>query len=316
MLATWAAILLAGYIAASVLLLTYLGYDRVRFPLGTIVSGYLLVGGTLLLVAMTPAFATSGRSVLADSALPPAKRVLCAWGRACHLAAAFVIVLAVFVIACLPLGGTGVVRLLVGVLAVAVVLGGVLAIQMGIVASVRRRWLGTALGCAASLVLLLGPVTAAPAIKAWTADETRGCTDQLAPGGLAEVTGCTGMEPFKDAQQNPIPTWWIVATQPALIVADATPWALVSEHPSSAYPLANGLDPQTVLSSNVRAWRHEDAEPGSEGWSLEETQTWPATWSIGLALLYGTGALLLLLGAVRVRRNGVGAGPSLWKPGF
>ncbi|MFL6070928.1 MAG: hypothetical protein ACJ72Y_06555, partial [Actinomycetes bacterium] len=80
--------------------------------------------------------------------------------------------------------------------------------------------------------------------------------------------------------------------------------------------LANGLDPQTVLSSNVRAWRHEDAEPGSGGWLLEETQTWPATWSIGLALLYSTGALLLLLGAVRVRRNGVGARPSLRMPGF
>jgi hypothetical protein len=306
-LIAWTAVVLAGYGAVVVALARYPGYARTRFPMGTIVSGYLLVAGTVLLVALTPAFATVGRTTLSDVSLSSAAGVVRAWGETCRLAAWFVAVLAGFVIACYPLGGSDLQRLVLGSSAVGVVVCGLLAIQVGIAACIRRRRVSTTVQCLVALLVLVGPIAVAPALESWTTERAASCT----PGAIIGpdmVARCSN-DPSDVVERNRFPTWWILAAQPALVVADATPWAVVSDVAGSVDPQANGLDPQTVLSQDLRSWRYEDANTDwTTGWGVsgmgEQSQTLPATWPTGLLILYGLGLVLLLLGIVRSRRSG------------
>ena len=106
-----------------------------HFPRGTVITGWLIVGGSLLLVLASPAFALSQRTALRQPSPSRRAAVVRAWLNACRLVAWFVVGLAAACLATVPLGGVSLIRLVLGPLAVLVVLAFVLAIQVGIVAT-------------------------------------------------------------------------------------------------------------------------------------------------------------------------------------
>jgi len=261
--------------------------DHDLFPQGTIITGWLIVGGSLLLVLATPAFALAQRDALRRTGLTGRDAVLTAWLSACRLVGWFVLGLAVVAVAAIPFRGVSAGRLVIGPLAAFVVLAVVLAIQVGLVASLRSKGLATAATIVTAVALLVVPTVAASIVE------------------LATTHRGTGME-RSETTVNSFPSWYIVAADPLVVVADATPWVLIEDPTRSAEPLANGLDPQAVVSGRAREWRVADNQREKwvfSGWTLEGAHQAPVVWPYGLLVLGALGAISLSIGARRVSTN-------------
>jgi len=285
-LAIWVAVLVA--VAAGLpMVLNRIVVDHDLFPQGTIITGWLTVGGSLLLVLATPAFALAQRDALRRAGLTGRDAAVTAWLSACRLVGWFVLGLAVVGVAAVPFGGVSPGRLVIGPLAAFVVLAVVLAIQVGLVASLRSKGLATAATIVTAVALLVVPIVGATIVE------------------LATTHRGTGLEGWETSVDT-FPSWYIVAADPLVVVADATPWVLIDDPARSAEPLGNGLDPQAVVSGRAREWRVADTQREKwvfSGWTLEGASQAPIVWPYGLLVLGTLGAISLGIGARRVSAN-------------
>jgi len=285
-LAIWVAVL-AAVATGLPMVLNRLVVDHDLFPQGTIITGWLIVGGSLLLVLATPAFALAQRDMFRRSGLTGRDPVVTAWLSACRLVGWFVLGLAVVGVAAIPFAGVSPGRLVIGPLAAFVVLAVVLAIQVGLIASLKSQGLAAAATIVTAVALLVVPIVGATIVERAT-DSTR--------------TGTDGWNTTVDS----VPSWFIVAADPLVIVADATPWVLIDDPARSAEPLANGLDPQVAVSGQAREWRVADSQRATEAfssWSLDSASQAPVVWPFGLLLLSALGAISLSVGARRISAN-------------
>jgi ABC-type transport system involved in multi-copper enzyme maturation permease subunit len=213
-------------------------------------------------------------------------KLLAAWGTACI----FLVVSAPLVAWSMAEGGVPVIRVVIVTLVVALLLGVICAISLGLSALLARGTTSSVLsylavfGLTVGTLILFGLVTVAT-----TQIRSVHYTPPGAPQGC-----CT----YRDSEPRTDLTWWLLAPNPFVVLADAAPVAkeespvchtVVSGASSSTFcttPVQEGVDPLGDISRSVRSLRSPPVPPGvPTSSSRRGGLVWP--WGLGFDVLLG-----------------------------
>ena len=273
-------------------------------PRGPLIFGFIvffvLLAGFLVAPTLSAGTINGDRdagtlATLQVTLLSPAEiaigKLLAGW----TAAVAFLVVALPFVIVSLAAGGVRVVSLVVTLVLLVVLLGVVCAIGLGFSALVSRTTASALLTYLTVLALTVGTVIlfglTFPLIS--QTDEVR----VYQPSDIGGIS-CSWTTETQDRAHTER-TWWLLAANPFVVVADAAPSA-----PAAArYGVP---DPLGVIRDGVREARNGPAE--REDWCGDGTTSgvndasgapvWP--WGLGVNLLLGAGAVWLTVRRLRI----------------
>lgn len=284
-------------------------------------KGAILYGGLMLFVLglallVVPALAAQSvngdreRGTLATlqvTLLTPAEIVLgkfvAAWGTAL-----------VFLALTLPLvayaitqGGVPLGRLVVVTLVLVLLLGTVCAISLWLSSVLTRTTTSGVLAYLAVFALSVGTVILFGLATAVTTERVTGTFDAPCPPDDAFCTPGSGQQSFETTRVRTDRTWWLLAPNPFVVLADASPQR--SDPGPARVPgvSSDDLDPLGAIGRGVRDLRRSPGssqgtavlQPGPDVGGDEQAQ--PPVWPTGLAVNVALGGAALLLTTRRLR---------------
>ncbi|MGC5165907.1 ABC transporter permease [Luteimicrobium sp. DT211] len=284
----------------------------VHVPRGPLIFGFIvffvLLAGFLVAPTLSAGTINGDReagtlATLQVTLLSPAEiavgKLLAGW----TAAVAFLVVALPFVIVSLAAGGVRVLSLVVTLVLLVVLLGVVCAIGLGFSALVSRTTASALLTYLTVLALTVGTVI----LFALTFPMITQ-TDDVRAYQSADVAGvgCTWTTDT-ESRAHTERTWWLLAANPFVVVADAAPAA-----PSAA---RFGVpDPLGAIRAGVRTAR--SGPPDREDWcgdgtvddgqSTSNAPVWP--WGLGANLLLGGGAVWLTVRRLRIPQSTLARG--------
>ncbi|GAA1859085.1 ABC transporter permease [Myceligenerans crystallogenes] len=243
--------------------------------------------------------------------LSPAEIVLGKLAAAWIAALSFLVVSVPFVLWALAAGGVSALSLVGTLLMLAVVLGIVCAIGLGFSALVTKPsasavltylTIGTITAVLPILFGLLAPLTTTTEqVRVWTA------TSYDTASGLSE--DCEWETRTEEVWHHEL-TWWMLAPNPFVLVADAQPL----EQGPDGMEEPDGLSPLGALQYGVRWLMTDEGAERNECWisdsadgldpngprepQLTDQMAWP--WGLGMNLLLGVGGVVVAVGRLRI----------------
>jgi len=313
----WKALLAAFFLVLLVFTLLLRGATANLAPEELPYSGTVLFGGLALFVLglallVVPALAAQSvngdreRGTLATlqvTRLSSGEIVLgkfvAAWGTAL-----------VFLALTLPLvayamtqGGVPVGRVVVVVLVLALLLGTVCAISLLLSAVLSRTTTSGVLAYLSVFALTIGTLIVFGLVTALTAEQTTVTYENDCTGAPPDSGCVAGPQSYETTQARTDRTWWLLAPNPFVVLADAAPQLptrLPDVYPDGTTVQARDLDPLGHIGQAVRDLRQEPDDGGDPSGPLiggqpVEQERPPAVWPAGLAIdvLLGVGALVL-----------------------
>ena len=203
-------------------------------------------------------------------------------------------------------GGVPAGRVLVVLLVLALLLGTVCAISLLLSSLLSRTTTSGVLAYLSVFALAVGTIVVFGLVTAVTAEQ-RTVTYENDCTGMPADSGCVpGSQSYETTQARTDRTWWLLAPNPFVVLADAAPQLPEERIEPDVYGdvvptvQARDLDPLGQIGRAVRDLRREPDE-GDEGGGLlpdqvaGETERPAAVWPLGLAVdvLLGVGALVL-----------------------
>ena len=200
-------------------------------------------------------------------------------------------------------GGVPLGRVVVVLLVLALLLGTVCAVSLLLSSVLSRTTTSGVLAYLSVFAMAVGTLIVFGLVSAVTAEQ-RTITYENDCTGLPADSGCVeGTQSYETTQWRTDRTWWLLAPNPFVVLADAAP-QLPPEPPRPYDELpsvqARDLDPLGQVGSAVRDLRRPPEPDSSEGSAplLEEAvveERAAAVWPTGLAIdvLLGIGALVL-----------------------
>ncbi len=199
-------------------------------------------------------------------------------------------------------GGVPFGRVVVVVLVLALLLGTVCAISLLLSSLLSRTTTSGVLAYLSVFALAVGTLIVFGLVTAVTAEQTT-VTYENDCTGLPPDSGCVeGSQSYETTQARTDRTWWLLAPNPFVVLADAAPQLPVSESPREGdvgtTVHARDLDPLGTIGRAVRELRRTPDSTVTGGPLVDvppaEAPT-PAVWPTGLAVdvLLGIGALVL-----------------------
>jgi hypothetical protein len=201
-------------------------------------------------------------------------------------------------------GGVPVIRVVIVTLVVALLLGVVCAVSLGLSALLARGTTSSVLAYLSVFALTVGTL-----VLFGLATAASESSRQVNGGGPGAPAGCC------QYQQNVVhtdETWWLLAPNPFVVLADAAP-VIVAEAADCqtveatsgpvrlcAYPEQSNVDPLGDISRSVRSLR----EPPSEslgGLSLQAPGRGGLVWPYGLGFDVALGAFMFWVATRRLR---------------
>jgi ABC-type transport system involved in multi-copper enzyme maturation permease subunit len=199
-------------------------------------------------------------------------------------------------------GGVPFGRVVVVVLVLALLLGTVCAVSLLLSALLSRTTTSGVLAYLSVFALAVGTLIVFGLVTAVTAEQTT-VTYENDCTGLPPDSGCVdGTQSYETTQARTDRTWWLLAPNPFVVLADAAPQLPAERERPDPYDAptvqARDLDPLGQVGRAVRDLRQPPDEPMSSAPLIEEPpveQRGPAVWPTGLAIdvLLGVGALVL-----------------------
>ena len=194
-------------------------------------------------------------------------------------------------------------RVVVVLLVMALLLGTVCAVSLLLSATLARTTTSGVLAYVAVFGLTVGTLIVFGLVTATTTERYTQTFVEDCTGAPAD-SGCVPMEEsFETSRTRTDRTWWLLAPNPFVVLADAAPQLPPQEDryrdPASGVQ-ARDLDPLGQIGQTVRSLRAEPEDTVSSGSFLEEPRG-PAVWPTGLAVnvLLGVGALVLTVRRLR-----------------
>jgi hypothetical protein len=224
-------------------------------------------------------------------------KFLAAWGAALVFLAATLPLVAW----CMAEGGTPVTRVLVSLGVVALLLGVVAAVGLALSGLLARTTTSAVLAYLAVFALAAGTGIVFALATATTSEPTRRVYREPIYDPVSHrVTGYRD-QTYESEEVRPDRTWWLLAPNPFVVLADAAP---VAPRPPSSATLedaADPLDPLGAISNGVRDLRRPPAESDSAELTSSDEGRGPLVWPTGLAIDVAIGALAVLVTVRRLR---------------
>lgn len=322
LLAIWFLVLLAVtalLVSAASSAFVGLRADGSAVPLGPVVFGFQVLFLLSLALLVVPALAAQSingdrdRGTLATvqvTLLRPVEitlgKFVAAWGTALVFLAVSLPVVAWSV----ALGGVGMGRALVVLALVALLLGVVAAVSLALSALLVRTTMSAVLAYLAVFTLCVGTLIVFGLVSTATA-ETRPVSyevpqwddennAQFDDRGNPIAPDRIVIETFDETVLRTDRTWWLLAPNPFVIVADAAPALPAVTDPRTGREIRSGdLDPLGSIQQGVRDARRGPGEPGiprnypdPAGQQVDRSAAlWP--WGLGVDLVLAAGALWL-----------------------
>ncbi|HEY5024180.1 MAG TPA: ABC transporter permease subunit [Acidimicrobiales bacterium] len=216
-----------------------------------------------------------------------AGKLLAAWGAAC----VFLLVSAPLVLWCMVEGGVPVLRVIIVTLVVVLLLGVICAVSLGLSALLARGTTSSVLSYLAVFALTIGTLIA---FGLATVASTQTRPVHFSPGGGSAPAGCC--TETESVQRTDL-TWWILAPNPFVVLADAAP--VVTERAAPCHRISSdgsvatycpyqpqdNVDPLGDISRSVRSLRSPAglSSPGASG--QRGGLVWP--YGLGFDVLLG-----------------------------
>ena len=299
--------------------LTNLTEDELPFR-GTVVFGGLMLfvlGLALLVVPALAAQSVNGdreRGTLATlqvTLLSPAEIALGKFAAAWGTALVFLALTFPLVAYAMTQGGVPFGRVLIVLLVLSLLLGTVCAISLFLSTVLSRTTTSGVLAYLAVFGLTVGTLIAFGLLTAVTAEQTTETYTNDCTGAPPDAGCVPGTESFETTRARTDRTWWLLAPNPFVVLADAAP-QLPERAPRTQDEFgvqARDLDPLGQLGQTVRDLRRPPEENGSdaplvgaapppERFSDRESRP---VWPTGLAVDVALGAIALLFTVRRLR---------------
>jgi ABC-2 type transport system permease protein len=230
-------------------------------------------------------------------------KLLAAWGTAC-----------IFLLASAPLvawsmaeGGVPVIRVVTVTVVVALLLGVICSISLGLSALLSRGTTSSVLSYLAVFALTVGTLVLFGLVTVATAQtQVIQLPTQSGLAGAPVPAGCCTASERVDRTDL---TWWLLAPNPFVVLADAAPVA--AQKPQSCHTVGtgsgrstyctegqNGVDPLGSISREVRSLR---SPPTPFGLPSNEQTRGALVWPYGLAFDLLLGALMFVVAVFRLR---------------
>lgn len=195
------------------------------------------------------------------------------------------------VVWCMALGGVPVTRALVSLAVTALLLGVICAIALCLSALLARSTTSAVLSYLAVFVLAVGTLIAFGLGVALTTTQVTRTETWPTPTGTEQT------ETYVVSEQHPERVWWLLAPNPFVIVADASP---SSRDAGIDHAIAPDDDPLRSIGDAVRQARDPDAWDYAHGTAIHRGGQKPV-WPIGLAfdVTLAAGALALTIRRLR-----------------
>lgn len=225
-------------------------------------------------------------------------KFVAAWGTAL----VFLALTLPLVVYAMTQGGVPFGRVVVVVLVLALLLGTVCAVSLLLSAVLSRTTTSGVLAYLSVFALAVGTLIVFGLVTAVTAEQTT-VTYENDCTGLPPDSGCVdGTQSYETTQARTDRTWWLLAPNPFVVLADAAPQLPAEQAPPDPYEAptvqARDLDPLGQIGRAVRDLRQRPEDPVQSAPLVEEPPVeprGPAVWPTGLAIdvLLGIGALVL-----------------------
>ncbi len=285
---------------------------------GTVVFGGLMLfvlGLALLVVPSLSAQSVNGdreRGTLATlqvTRLSAAEIVLGKFVAAWGTALVFLALTLPFVLYAMTQNGVPLLRVVVVLSVVALLLGAVCAISLWLSAVLSRTTTSGVLAYLVVFGLTVGTLIAFGLATATTSESYTETYEVTCPPDLPPDSGCVeGTQTYPTSRVRTDRTWWLLAPNPFVVLADAAP-ALPDEEPVFAPgsdvvigQRAQDVDPLGQLGQTVRDLRRPPVPISSDGVLVEQPeQDGAPVWPFGLAVdvLLGVAALVLTVRRLR-----------------
>ncbi|MFC8732088.1 ABC transporter permease [Luteimicrobium sp. NPDC057192] len=216
-------------------------------------------------------------------------------------AVAFLVVALPFVVVSLAAGGVRVVSLAVTLVLLVVLLGVVCAIGLGFSALVSRTTASALLTYLTVLALTVGTVVlfglTFPLITQ---------TDEVRVNDYTADASCT-WSTQSETRSHTERTWWLLAANPFVVVADAAPSAPGAARygvPDPLQAIRSGVREARSGPADREDWCGDGADAGVQPGST--APVWP--WGLGADLLLGAGAVWLTVRRLRIPQGALPRG--------
>lgn len=283
--------------------------DGVEFQ-GTVLYGGLMLfvlGLALLVVPALAAQSVNGdreRGTLATlqvTRLSAAEIVLGKFAAAWGTALVFLALTAPLVAYAMTQRGVPFLRVVVVTLVLALLLGAVCALSLWWSAVLTRTTTSGVLAYLTVFGLTLGTLISFGLVTAVTAERVTESFEVGCPPGDSFCTG--GTQTFQTTRARTDRTWWLLAPNPFVVLADAAPQIPDPGGRSDGVPgvRAQDLDPLGQIGRAVRGLRQRPDDRMPERSRDDEPVRADAVWPAGLAVNVALGAGALLLTTRRLR---------------
>ena len=284
---------------------------------GTVVFGGLMLfvlGLALLVVPSLSAQSVNGdreRGTLATlqvTRLSASEIVLGKFVAAWGTALVFLALTLPFIVYAMTQNGVPLLRVVAVLAVVGLLLGSVCAISLWLSAVLSRTTTSGVLAYLVVFGLTVGTLIAFLLASATTAESYTETYEVTCPPDLPPDSGCVaGTQSYESSRVRTDRTWWLLAPNPFVVLADAAPALPVEDE--SVYRdgdvpgvRAQDVDPLGQLGSTVRDLRRPPDPISSSGVLVEQPQQdGGPVWPFGLAVdvLLGVGALALTVRRLR-----------------
>lgn len=217
-------------------------------------------------------------------------------------------------------GGVPITRVVILTMVVALLMGTVCAVSLWLSSVLARTTTSGVLAYLAVFAATIGTLITFGLVTAVTAERTTRTFTNQCPPGLPPDSGCVpGTEISQTSQPRTDRTWWLLAPNPFVILADAAPQLPVTfdrfgTNPVSGTPQRPGvqpgdIDPLGQIGRQVRSLRSPPPDLSANGDTfvtpglgpgLEPDRPGPL-WPTGLAVNVVVGVAALLLTSRRLR---------------
>ena len=301
-------LLLAGWFVV-LLLFTYLLRESADEPArGAVMYGGLMLFVLALALLVVPTLSAQSvngdrergtLAVLQVTRLSAAEialgKLLAAWGTAL----VFLALTAPLVLWCMAEGGVPTLRVLAVTAVVALLLGTVTAVALALSALLTRSTTSSVLSYLAVFALTVGTLVVFGLVTSVTAQRETVTRTYPVPGGSGATREYRSTETVTRTDR----TWWLLAPNPFVVLADAAPGTPTRTHRLPDGTLVAGNDPVDPLGSIGRAVRDLRRSPAKEGsvYYAEADEPSRPVWPTGLALDLLLGAAAAAVAARRLR---------------
>ena len=284
-------------------------------------KGAILYGGLMLFVLglallVVPALAAQSvngdreRGTLATlqvTLLTPAEIVLGKFVAAWGTALVFLALTLPLVLYAMTQGGVPLSRVVVVTLVLALLLGTVCAISLWLSSVLTRTTTSGVLAYLAVFALTVGTVILFGLATAVTTEQVTQTVDAPCPPGDSLCTPGSGRQSFETTQVRTDRTWWLLAANPFVVLADASPQRSDPDPARIPGISSDDLDPLGAIGRGVRELRRPPGD--SQGTAVlqpepdvgGDEQAQPPVWPTGLAVNVALGGAALVLTTRRLR---------------